>query len=96
MARDYGDFEVVIGLEVHAQLNTKTKMFCSCATSFGDLQNSNTCPVCLALPGALPVPNREAFYKSIKFGKAINATVNKISKFDRKIIFIQTPQKRTK
>lgn len=80
-------FEVVIGLEVHAQLNTKTKMFCGCATSFGHTQNANTCPVCLALPGALPVPNKEAFAKSIAFGKAINATVNKTSIFDRKNYF---------
>lgn len=80
-------FEVVIGLEVHAQLNTKTKMFCGCATSFGHTQNANTCPVCLALPGALPVPNKEAFAKSIAFGKAINAIVNKTSIFDRKNYF---------
>ncbi|MGI7985140.1 Asp-tRNA(Asn)/Glu-tRNA(Gln) amidotransferase GatCAB subunit B, partial [Campylobacter coli] len=50
-------FEVVIGLEVHTQLNTKTKIFCSCATSFGEAPNTNVCPTCLALPGALPVLN---------------------------------------
>ena len=50
-------FEVVIGLEVHVQLNTKSKLFCSCATSFGEEANSNTCPTCLALPGGLPVLN---------------------------------------
>jgi len=81
------DFEVVIGLEVHVQLNTKTKMFCSCPTSFGDDANANTCPVCLALPGVLPVPNREAFRKAVAFGTAIEATVNKVSTFDRKNYF---------
>ena len=53
-------FEVVIGLEVHTQLNTKTKIFCSCSTSFGDEANTHVCPTCLALPGALPVLNKEA------------------------------------
>ncbi|MDR0747714.1 MAG: Asp-tRNA(Asn)/Glu-tRNA(Gln) amidotransferase subunit GatB [Helicobacteraceae bacterium] len=81
------EFETVIGLEVHVQLNTKTKMFCSCATSFGDKPNRHTCPTCLALPGALPSPNREAFVKAGKFGRAINATVHKKSIFDRKNYF---------
>lgn len=80
-------FETVIGLEVHAQLNTKTKIFCSCATSFGDEPNTNVCPVCLALPGALPVLNIEAVKKSIRFGTAINATVNETSIFNRKNYF---------
>ena len=81
------DFEVVIGLEVHVQLNTKTKMFCSCPTSFADVQNKNTCPVCLALPGALPVINEEAVKKAMMFGWAINATINKKSVFNRKNYF---------
>ncbi|WP_457744777.1 Asp-tRNA(Asn)/Glu-tRNA(Gln) amidotransferase subunit GatB [Sulfurimonas sp.] len=80
-------FEVVIGLEVHVQLNTKTKLFCSCATSFNHVQNTNTCPTCLALPGALPVLNKEVVHKSIMLGTALNATVNKISYFDRKSYF---------
>jgi len=80
-------FEVVIGLEVHTQLNTETKLFCSCPTSFNEEQNSNTCPTCLALPGALPVINREAVHKAIQLGKAVNATVNRVSKFDRKNYF---------
>lgn len=80
-------FEIVIGLEVHAQLNTKTKIFCSCPTSFGEEPNTNVCPVCLALPGALPVLNEEVVKKSIGFGKAINATVNKKSIFNRKNYF---------
>ena len=81
------EFETVIGLEVHTQLNTKTKIFCSCATSFGDKANANVCPVCLALPGALPVLNKEALQKAIYFGKAINAKVNQISIFNRKNYF---------
>ena len=80
-------FEVVIGLEVHAQLNTKTKIFCSCPASFGDEPNTNVCPVCLALPGALPVLNIETVKKSIAFGTAIKATVHKKSIFNRKNYF---------
>lgn len=80
-------FEVVIGLEVHAQLNTKTKIFCSCATSFGEEPNTNVCPTCLALPGALPVLNEEAVKKAISFGKAINATIHQKSIFNRKNYF---------
>ncbi len=80
-------FETVIGLEVHVQLNTKTKLFCSCPTSFAEHQNSNTCPTCLALPGALPVVNKEAAIKAMRFGYAINADVNHASIFDRKSYF---------
>ncbi|MDD2789443.1 MAG: Asp-tRNA(Asn)/Glu-tRNA(Gln) amidotransferase subunit GatB [Sulfurimonas sp.] len=80
-------FEVVIGLEVHVQLNTKTKLFCSCPTSFNHKQNTNTCPTCLALPGALPVLNKEVLHKAIMLGTAIDATVNRTSFFDRKSYF---------
>lgn len=80
-------FEVVIGLEVHVQLNTKTKLFCSCPTSFNHKQNTNTCPTCLALPGALPVLNKEVLHKSVMFGTAIDATINQTSYFDRKSYF---------
>ena len=80
-------FETIIGLEVHCQLNTKTKIFCSCATSFGEKPNTNVCPTCLALPGALPVLNKSAVIKAISFGTAINATINKKSVFDRKNYF---------
>jgi len=80
-------FEMVIGLEVHIQLNTKTKIFCSCPTSFGEKPNTNVCPVCLALPGALPVLNKEAVKKAISFGTAVNATVHKKSIFNRKNYF---------
>jgi aspartyl-tRNA(Asn)/glutamyl-tRNA(Gln) amidotransferase subunit B len=80
-------FETVIGLEVHVQLNTKTKLFCSCPTSFAEHQNKNTCPTCLALPGALPVVNKEAAIKAMRFGYAINANINHVSHFDRKSYF---------
>ncbi len=80
-------FEVVIGLEVHAQLNTKTKIFCSCPTSFGDEPNTNVCEVCLGLPGSLPVLNKEAVKKAIALGSAINATINQKSIFNRKNYF---------
>lgn len=80
-------FEVVIGLEVHAQLNTKTKIFCSCPTSFGDEPNTNVCEVCLGLPGALPVLNKETVKKSIAFGTAINSKINQKSIFNRKNYF---------
>ena len=80
-------FETVIGLEVHVQLNTKTKLFCSCPTSFAEHQNINTCPTCLALPGALPVVNKEAAIKAMRLGYAINGNVNHTSTFDRKSYF---------
>lgn len=76
-----------IGLEVHTQLNTKTKLFCSCPTSFGDIANKNTCPVCLALPGALPVLNKEVLDKAILAAFVLNMKVHKRSIFDRKNYF---------
>ena len=80
-------YEVVIGLEVHVELLTKSKIFCSCPTSFGDEPNTNVCPVCLGLPGVLPVINKRAVEFAILSGLALNCKVNPRSKFDRKNYF---------
>ena len=80
-------WEVVIGLEVHVQINTKSKAFCACSTAFGAEPNSQTCPVCLGMPGQLPVLNLEAVYKTALTGLAIDATINLESRFDRKNYF---------
>jgi aspartyl-tRNA(Asn)/glutamyl-tRNA(Gln) amidotransferase subunit B len=81
------EYETVIGLEVHAQLLTKTKLFCSCTTPFGDPPNTHGCPVCLGLPGALPVLNREAIAMAIRAGCAVGCTIAKKSIFARKNYF---------
>lgn len=78
------EFETVIGLEVHLQLNTKTKIFCGCANVYGSAPNTNVCPVCLGLPGTLPVLNHQALLSGIKVGLALNAQINPFIKFDRK------------
>ncbi len=80
-------WETVIGLEVHVQLSTRTKMFCACRTSFGDPPNTNVCPVCLGLPGALPVPNAEAIRLAARAAMALGCTVHETSVFARKNYF---------
>jgi len=81
------EFESVIGLEVHAQLLTKTKAFCGCSTSFGARPNTNVCPVCLGLPGSLPVLNREAVRLAVRIGLALGCTIQEKSIFARKNYF---------
>ena len=81
------DYEVVIGLEVHSELSTKTKIFCSCPTEFGGEPNSHCCPICMAMPGALPVLNKKVVEYAIKAGLATNCKIANISKNDRKNYF---------
>ena len=78
------EYEAVIGLEIHSELKTATKIFCGCATTFGAEQNTHTCPVCLGLPGVLPTVNKKVVEFAIKAGLATNCTINQYSKFDRK------------
>ncbi|MCB0280081.1 MAG: Asp-tRNA(Asn)/Glu-tRNA(Gln) amidotransferase subunit GatB, partial [Calditrichaeota bacterium] len=83
------EFEPVIGLEVHAQLSTKTKLWCNCRTAVDAKANSLTCPVCLGLPGSLPVLNEAAVDFAVRFGLAIGAQINHYSEFSRKNYFYQ-------
>ena len=81
------EYCAVIGLETHAELNTKTKIFCGCKNEFGSKPNSNVCPVCLGLPGALPVLNSAVVDYAVRMGHALNCTINSISRLDRKNYF---------
>ena len=81
------DYEVIIGLEVHAELSTKTKIFCSCPTKFGVAPNTQTCPICMAMPGTLPVLNEKVVEYAVKAGLATNCEISRNSKNDRKNYF---------
>ncbi|GAL91402.1 MAG: Asp-tRNA(Asn)/Glu-tRNA(Gln) amidotransferase subunit GatB [Microcystis wesenbergii TW10] len=81
------EYEAIIGLETHCQLNTKSKIFCSCPTNFDSPPNTNVCPVCLGYPGVLPVLNQEVLASAVKLGLAIDGKITPHSKFDRKQYF---------
>ena len=81
------DYEVVMGLEVHAELSTKTKIFCSCSTEFGAAPNTHVCPICMAMPGTLPVLNEKVVEYAVRAGLATNCKISRNSKNDRKNYF---------
>src|SRR5665647_86232 len=81
------EFETVIGLEIHAQMKTQSKIFCGCATAFGAPPNTQTCPVCLGMPGSLPVLNRKVVESAIKLGLSTDCTLNRKNRFARKNYF---------
>ena len=80
-------WEIVMGLEIHAELSTKSKIFCGCSTKFGSDPNTNVCPVCSGRPGTLPVLNHEVVEYATKLGLALNCEITRLSKFDRKNYF---------
>ena len=84
MAKQY---ETVIGLEVHVELATKTKIFCGCSTAFGGAPNTHTCPVCTGMPGSLPVLNKQVVEYAMAIGLATNCKITQVCKFDRKNYF---------
>lgn len=81
------DYEIVIGMEIHVEMATKTKLFCNCTTEFGGNENTHACPICLAMPGTLPVLNEKVLDFAIKAGLALNCEIQHYSKFDRKNYF---------
>ena len=83
MAKQY---ETVIGLEVHVELATKTKIFCGCSTAFGGAPNTHTCPVCTGMPGSLPVLNKQVVEYAMGIGLATHCDITRVCKFDRKEI----------
>ena len=87
------EYEVIIGIEVHAELSTKTKIYCGCTTEFGGDPNTHCCPVCTGMPGALPVLNEKVVEYAVKAGLATGCEIQKESKQDRKNYFYQTCQK---
>ena len=90
MAKQY---ETVIGLEVHVELATKTKIFCGCSTAFGGAPNTHTCPVCTGMPGSLPVLNKQVVEYAMGIGLATHCDITRVCKFDRRTIFIRTTRR---
>ena len=81
------EYEVIIGLEVHAELSTKSKIFCSCTTEFGGDVNTHICPICIGMPGTLPVLNKKVVEYAVRAGLATNCSISEYSKMDRKNYF---------
>ena len=93
MAKQY---ETVIGLEVHVELATKTKIFCGCSTAFGGAPNTHTCPVCTGMPGSLPVLNKQVVEYAMGIGLATHCDITRVCKFDRKNYFIRITRRTTR
>ena len=89
-------YETVIGLEVHVELATKTKIFCGCSTAFGGAPNTHTCPVCTGMPGSLPVLNRQVVEYAMAVGIATNCSITQYCKFDRKNYFTRITRRTTR
>ncbi len=81
-------WETVMGLEVHVELATKSKIFCSCTTEFGGEPNTHCCPICTGMPGTLPVVNKQVVNFAMKAGIALNCDITRYNKFDRKELFL--------
>jgi len=89
------EYEAVIGLETHVQLKTHSKMWCGCANAFGSPPNTNVCPICLGMPGVLPVANAEALRLTVLTGYLLNCEIPRFAKFDRKNYFYPDASKNT-
>ena len=87
MAESMKDYEIVVGLEVHAELNTKSKIYCNCRNAFGLEVNTQVCPVCMGMPGTLPTLNEKVVEYAIKMGHAMHCQINGVCKQDRKNYF---------
>lgn len=90
------DYEMVVGLEVHAELNTKSKIYCNCRNAFGLEVNSQVCPVCMGMPGTLPTLNEKVVEYAIKMGHAMHCQINGVCKQDRKTTSIRTCRRHTR
>ena len=93
---DTKGYEIIVGLEVHSELNTKSKIYCSCRNAFGAEVNSQCCPICMGMPGTLPTLNEKVVHYAVKMGYALNCSINPISKQDRKNYFYPDLPKATR